>query len=57
VRATNGRELRDRFVEQTKDCDFDLWTNVEIAGVDLKARRVVLRSGEVLKSIAIIIAV
>lgn len=54
--ADNGRLLRDRFVEQTVDCDFDLWTQVEIAGVDLKARRVVLRSGEELKSIAIIIA-
>ena len=56
VRAANGRELRDRFVEQTKDCDFDLWTNVEIAGVDLKAKRIRLRSGEELQSIAIIIA-
>ncbi len=56
VRAANGRELRDRFVEQTKDCDFDLWTNVEIESVDLKAKRVVLRSGEQLQSIAIIIA-
>jgi thioredoxin reductase (NADPH) len=56
VRATDGRELRDRFFEQTKDCDFDLWTNVEIAGVDLKAKRVRLRSGEELQSIAIIIA-
>lgn len=56
VRATNGRELRDRFVEQTKDCDFDLWTNVEIAGVDLRAKRIRLRRGEELQSIAIIIA-
>ena len=56
ARATNGRELRDRFVEQTKECDFDLWTNVEIAGVELKAKRVRLRSGEELQSIAIIIA-
>lgn len=56
VHAENGRELRDLFVEQTKDCDFDLWTNVEIAGVDLKAKRVVLRSGEDLQSISIIIA-
>jgi len=54
--VANGRELRDRFVEQTKDCDFDLWTQVEIAGVDLKAKRVVLRSGEEIQSIAIIIA-
>lgn len=56
VRAGNGRELRDLFVEQTKDCDFDLWTNVEIESVDLKAKRVKLRSGEELLSIAIIIA-
>ena len=56
VRAANGRELRDRFVEQTKDCDFDLWTNVEIESVDLKARRVALRSGEELQAITIIIA-
>src|SRR5713226_116566 len=56
VRARNGLELRDRFVEQTRTCDFDLWTNVEIASVDLKAKRVVLRSGEELQSIAVIIA-
>jgi thioredoxin reductase (NADPH) len=56
VHAANGRELSDRFVEQTKDCDFDLWTNVEIKSADLKARRVALHSGEELQSIAIIIA-
>ena len=56
LHADNGRELRDRFLEQTKDCDFDLWTNVEIAGVDLKAKRVSLSSGEELTGIAIIMA-
>src|SRR5437762_10859696 len=56
LRAANGRELRDRFVEQTRACDFDLWTNVEIESVDLKAKRIVLKSGEELQSIAIIIA-
>lgn len=56
VHADHGRDLRDRFVAQTKDCDFDLWTQVEIDSVDLKAKRVVLRSGEELKAIAIIIA-
>jgi thioredoxin reductase (NADPH) len=56
VRAQNGRELSDLFVEQTKDCDFDLWTNIEIENVDLKARRVKLRSGDELQSIAMIIA-
>ena len=56
VRAANGRELRDRFLEQTTDSDFDLWTNIEIESVDLKAKRVALKSGEDLQSIAIVIA-
>jgi thioredoxin reductase (NADPH) len=56
LRTNNGRELRDLFVEQTKVSDFDLWTNVEMESVDLKAKRLVLRSGEELQSIAMIIA-
>src|SRR2546421_11968007 len=56
VHANNGLELRDLFAEQTKDCDFDLWTNVEIDGVDVKAKRVTLKSGEELPSIAVIIS-
>jgi thioredoxin reductase (NADPH) len=56
LHADNGRDLRDRFVEQTEGCDFDLWTNVEIESADLKAKRIKLRSGEELRSIAIIIA-
>src|SRR5437588_5615348 len=56
LHANNGEELRERFIEHTKDCDFDLWTNVEIESVDLKAKRVVLKSGEDLQSIAMIIA-
>jgi thioredoxin reductase (NADPH) len=56
VRAANGTELRNLFLDQTRDCDFDLWTNVEIDNVDLKAKRIKLRSGEELQSIAILIA-
>jgi thioredoxin reductase (NADPH) len=56
LHAKNGEALRDLFVAETKDCDFDLWTGVEIESVELKAKRVVLRSGEELQSIAIIIA-
>src|SRR2546429_2668151 len=56
VRAQNGRELRDLFAEQVKDAEFDLWMDVEIERVDLRARRVVLRSGEELQAISIIIA-
>lgn len=56
LHADNGIELRDRFVAQTEQCDFDLWTNVQIESVDLKAKRVTLKSGEELQSISIIIA-
>lgn len=56
VRAKNGREFLERFSESVREADFDLWTNVEIESVDLKAKRVALRSGETLQSIAIIIA-
>jgi len=56
VRTANGRELRDLFVAQTADSDFDFWTNVAIDAVDLKAKRIKLKSGEDLQSIAIIIA-
>jgi thioredoxin reductase (NADPH) len=56
VSAANGRELRDLFAAQVEDREFDLWTGAEIEGVDLKAKRVRLRSGEELQSIAIVIA-
>lgn len=56
VRAANGRELRELFVAQTNAADFDLWTNVEIDSIDLKAKRITLKSGEELQSIAVIIA-
>ena len=56
IHAAHGRELRDHFVEQTKDCDFDLWTRVEIESVNLGAKRVKLKSGEELQSIALILA-
>ncbi len=56
LHAESGLELRDRFVEQTSAGEFDLWTNVEIESVDLKAKRVTLKSGEQLQTIALIIA-
>jgi thioredoxin reductase (NADPH) len=56
VTAANGRELRDLFAAQVEDKEFDLWTEAEIEGVDLKAKRVRLRSGEDLQSIALVIA-
>src|ERR671917_2388563 len=56
VSASNGRELRDLFAAQVEGKEFDLWTEAEIESVDLKAKRVHLRSGEELQSIALVIA-
>jgi thioredoxin reductase (NADPH) len=56
LHADNGLALRDRFVEQTENSEFDLWTNVALEQVDVKAKRIRLKSGEELQSIAIIIA-
>ena len=56
VRAKNGREFFEHFSERVEDSEFDLWTEVEIESVDLKAKRIRLRSGEELQPISIIIA-
>ena len=56
LRAGNGRELLERFSESITKADFDVWTNVEIESVNLRAKRISLRSGEELQSISIIIA-
>jgi thioredoxin reductase (NADPH) len=56
ARAANGRELRDLFAAQVADKEFDLWTEAEIEEVDLKRKHVRLRSGEELRSIALVIA-
>ena len=55
-RAKNGQEFLEGFSASTTEADFDLWTNTEIASVDLKTKRVVLRSGEELQTISLIIA-
>jgi len=56
VRASDGESFLARYCSGNDDADFDLWTGVEIERVDLKARKVWLRSGEELQSIAIILA-
>ncbi|MDQ1728650.1 MAG: thioredoxin reductase [Pyrinomonadaceae bacterium] len=56
LRANNGREFLASFSQPPSDADFDLWTGTEIESVDLKAKRVRLRSGEELQSITLIIA-
>jgi len=56
LRVTNGQEMLEHFSARIDEADFDLWTNVEIENIDLKARRITLRSGEELQSISIIVA-
>ncbi|HEX8151165.1 MAG TPA: FAD-dependent oxidoreductase [Pyrinomonadaceae bacterium] len=56
ARAADGRALRDLFAAQVEEKEFDLWTEAEIESVDVKAKRVRLRSGEELQGIALVIA-
>jgi len=56
VVAPDGRALRDVFAAQIEGRDFDLWTQVEIDGVDLRARQVSLKSGERLRALALVLA-
>lgn len=56
LKARNGQELLEHFTKDVDSADFDLWTQVAIESVDLKARRISLRSGEELQTIAIVVA-
>lgn len=56
VAAANGLELRDKFAESVAEAEFDLWTQAAIESVDVRARRITLKSGERLQAIALIIA-
>jgi len=56
LKAHNGEELLERFAADVDAAEFDLWTQANVSSVDLKARRILLASGEELQSIAIVIA-
>ena len=56
LKARNGQELLEHFTKDLDAAEFDLWTQVDIESVNLKARRISLRSGEELQSIAIVVA-
>jgi thioredoxin reductase (NADPH) len=56
LKARNGPELLAHFTQDLDAAEFDLWTQVDIESVDVKARRISLRSGEELQTIAIVIA-
>ena len=56
LKARNGQELLEHFSKEVDAAGFDLWTRVEIDSIDVRAKRISLRSGERLQSIAIILA-
>jgi thioredoxin reductase (NADPH) len=56
LKARNGAELLELFTKDVSDAAFDLWTQTEIESIDVRAKRISLRSGERLQSIAIILA-
>jgi len=56
LKTRNGEELLEIFSRDVDAADFDLWTGAVIDSIDLRARRVSLRSGESLQTISIIIA-
>lgn len=56
LKTRNGRELLELFAKDVDSADFDLWTRARIKSIDLKARRILLESGENLQAIAIVIA-
>ncbi len=56
VKTNNGKELLELFSRDVDEAEFDLWTGTSIDSVDLRAKRISLRSGEGLQSISIIIA-
>jgi thioredoxin reductase (NADPH) len=56
LKARNGKELLERFSVDVDDAGFDLWRGTEIESIELRAKRISLRSGEQLQSIAIILS-
>lgn len=56
LKARNGKDLLESFSADVDDAGFDLWRGTEIEKIDLRAKRISLRSGEQLQAIAIILA-
>ena len=56
LKVRNGAELLAAITGDIAAADFDLWTQVSIESVDLRAKRISLKSGEDLQTIALVIA-
>ena len=56
VKTRNGAELLELFSQDVDAAEFDLWTGTAIDTIDVRAKRIALRSGETLQAISIVIA-
>lgn len=56
IKAENGRELRDVFVEQIENRDFQVKHTAEVSKVDLKEKSIELKTGEKFSADFLIIA-
>ncbi len=56
LKTRDGRELLEIFSRDVEAAGFDLWTGALIDSIDLRAKRISLRSGEALQAISIVIA-
>jgi thioredoxin reductase (NADPH) len=56
LKVANGPELIKLLSTAVEAADFDLWTGVEIASLNLKTKKITLSSGEELQAISIIVA-
>jgi thioredoxin reductase (NADPH) len=56
LKTQNGQELLEIFSRDVSEAAFDLWTGTEIESIDLRAKRISLRSGEKLQAISIVLA-
>jgi thioredoxin reductase (NADPH) len=56
LKVDNGQELLERFSQTIGEKDFDIWTGVAIESIDLKTKKISLRSGETLQTIAVVLA-
>ena len=56
VEFGSGAQLAQKLAEQVNAAEFDLWTSIEIDRIDLRTKKVYLKSGEELHSISIVLA-
>lgn len=56
IETENGHELRDTFVKQIEKFDFQIQTDTEITGINVREKQICLQNGKTYSAKAIIIA-